>query len=566
MKSLTPQTVLQLDPRDNVLVALVHLAPGAVAHLDTLQIPVAEAIPAKHKMALEALRPGDLVFLYGMVVGEAVKAIPRGGLLTPGNVRHRAQAYSAARQPVEFAAPSASAWTGRTFMGYHRDDGQVGTRNYWLVLPLVFCENRNVERMKEALEEELGYGGPSSYRRHVRRLIQARNRGGAFPPSTPAIAEGIPASFAQPAEPATAQSSPAARVFANLDGIRFLTHQGGCGGTRQDAQALCGLLAGYIHHPNVAGATVLSLGCQNAQTSLLMDELRSRDAELRKPVLVFDQQKSGREETLMNAALDATFAALAEANRIARAPAPLSALTVGLKCGGSDGFSGISANPTVGYVSDLLVGAGAKTLLSEFPELHGVEQEIVNRCASDALAQRFVDLMQAYSARAKAVHSGFEMNPSPGNIADGLTTDAIKSAGAARKGGVSTIQDVLDFPEYARTPGLNLLCTPGNDVECVTAQVGAGASLVLFTTGLGTPTGNPIAPVIKISTSSALAARMSDIIDFDAGAIVTGQATTAECAGKLLELSIEVASGARLTRAELLGQNDFIPWKRGVSL
>jgi len=365
---------------------------------------------------------------------------------------------------------------------------------------------------------------------------------------------------------AAVASSRAEQVFPHIDGIRFLTHHGGCGGTRQDAQALCGLLAGYIHHPNVAGATVLSLGCQNAQAGMLLDELRARDAEMRKPVLIFDQQKSGRETALMNAALDATFAALVEANRAERTPAPLSALTVGLKCGGSDGFSGISANPTVGYVSDLLVGTGAKTLLSEFPELHGVEQEMVNRCATDALAQRFFDLMQAYSARAKAVHSGFEMNPSPGNIADGLTTDAIKSAGAARKGGVSTIQDVLDFPEYARTPGLNLLCTPGNDVECVTAQVGAGANLVLFTTGLGTPTGNPIAPVLKISTNSALAKRMSDIIDFDAGAIVTGETTIAECAKKLLGLSIEVASGERRTKAELLGQNDFIPWKRGVSL
>jgi altronate hydrolase len=158
------------------------------------------------------------------------------------------------------------------------------------------------------------------------------------------------------------------------------------------------------------------------------------------------------------------------------------------------------------------------------------------------------------------------MNPSPGNIEDGLTTDAIKSAGAARKGGVSPIRDVLDFPAYATTPGLNLLCTPGNDVECVTAQVGAGANLVLFTTGLGTPTGNPVAPVIKIASNSALAARMGDILDFDAGGIVSGKTTIAECARKLLELSIEVASGERFTKAETLGQNDFIPWKRGVSL
>ena len=287
------------------------------------------------------------------------------------------------------------------------------------------------------------------------------------------------------------------RVFPNIDGIRFLTHEGGCGGTRQDAQALCGLLAGYIHHPNVAGATVLSLGCQNAQSTMLLDELRARDPEMRKPVLIYDQQRSGRETALMTGALDSTFDALVEANKATRAPAPLSKLTIGLQCGGSDGFSGISANPTLGYVSDLLGVLGGKTILSEFPELHGVEQELINRCETDELAERFSHLMQTYAARAKAVHSGFDFNPSPGNIRDGLITDAIKSAGAARKGGAAPIRGVLDYPEYVAARGLNLQCTPGNDVESVTAQVGAGANLVLFTTGLGTPTGNPVAPVVE---------------------------------------------------------------------
>ena len=548
-----PETALQIDPRDNVLVALAPLAAGTVVHYGhppaSASCPVTQNIPAKHKLALVDLNPGDLIRMYGMVVGEATQAIPRGGLLATRNVRHRAGPYSPARHPVSYALPDASAWQDRMFTGYHRQDGQVGTRNYWLVLPLVFCENRNVERLREALEEELGYGSTqNSYRQYVRQLVRHRTRGDGHPIEDAAAA------------------SHSSRVFPNLDGIRFLTHQGGCGGTRQDAQALCGLLAGYIHHPNVAGATVLSLGCQNAQASMLMDELRARDPRMTKPVLLFDQQKSGRESTLMSRALDETFAALEEANNVKRVPAPLSALTVGLKCGGSDGFSGISANPTLGYLSDLLGEIGGKTLLSEFPELHGVEQELINRCVTDELAKRFYDLMQAYSARAKAVHSGFEMNPSPGNIEDGLITDAIKSAGAARKGGVGPVRDVLDFPLYATTPGLTLLCTPGNDVECVTAQAGSGANLVLFTTGLGTPTGNPVAPVVKISTNSALAERMGDIIDFDAGGIVTGETTIPECAGRLLELCIQVANGEKFTKAELLGQHDFIPWKRGVSL
>lgn len=554
-----PAKVSQLDPHDNVLVALTTLDLGEEIQLGTASSAkpclVRQTIPAKHKMALVDLKPGDLIRMYGMVVGEAVEAIPRGGLLTTENVQHRAGTYTAARQPVSCAVPDPSPWAGRTFMGFHRADGQVGTRNYWIVLPLVFCENRNIEQMKEALEEELGFGrANSAYRQRVRRLIEEHQNGTGTRMASSALAAD------------TAAQRRAERAFPNLDGIRFITHQLGCGGTRQDARALCGLLAGYIHNPNVAGATVLSLGCQNAQVSILMEELRARDPEMRKPVIVVDQQQSGRESTLMEKAIDQTFAGLAEANRVERRPAPLSALTVAMQCGGSDGFSGVSANPAVGHVSDLVAGLGGKTILSEFPELHGMEQELINRCTSDDLAQRFFELMQDYAERARAAQSGFKFNPSPGNMREGLITDAIKSAGAARKGGVSPVSGVIDYPEYASTPGLNLLCTPGNDIESVTAQVGAGANLVLFTTGLGTPTGNPIAPVVKVSTNSTTAERMSDIIDFDAGGIITGGATLKEYGEQLLEISIDVASGKRYTKAEMRGQIDFIPWKRGVSL
>ena len=546
--------VLHLDARDNVLVALRSLPVGDVVPFPNGSCRVVEPIPAKHKMAIADLRPGDPVFLYGIMVGEAVQSVPSGCLLTPRNVRHRAAEFDAARRPARTTLPDPRAWSAHTFMGYRRADGQVGTRNYWLVVPLVFCESRNVERMREALEEELGYGSEDhGYRDLVRQLVQP-HRGNAVPCGS------------NPAVQGPAVRRPVTRVFPNLDGIRFLTHESGCGGTRQDARALCGLLAGYIHHPNVAGATVLSLGCQNAQPKMLLDELAARDPEHTKPVLVFDQQRAGSQDALLRAALQATCAALAQANRVVRRPAPLSALTVGLKCGGSDGFSGISANPAVGYLSDLLVGLGARTLLAEFPELHGAEQVLIDRCVSDELAQRFATLMQSYAERVRVAQSGFEMNPSPGNIGDGLITEAMKSVGAARKSGAAPISDVLDFPAYATASGLNLLCTPGNDVESVTAQVGAGANIVLFTTGLGTPTGNPIAPVLKISTNSSLAERMSDIIDFDAGGILTGEQTVAECAERLLDFTIELASGERMTKAELLGQHDFIPWKRGVSL
>src|SRR4030095_51557 len=266
-----------------------------------------------------------------------------------------------------------------------------------------------------------------------------------------------------------------------------------------DSNNLCGLIAGYIHHPNVAGATVLSLGCQHAQIGILQEELRKRNPDFDKPLVIVEQQKSGTEAAMLTEAIRSTFLGLMQANDCHRTNAPLSDLCVGLKCGGSDGFSGLSANPAIGHTSDLLAALGGRTILSEFPELCGVEQELINRSAHKEVEHPVMHLMKGYGARAKAVGSGFEMNPSPGNIRDGLLTDAMKSAGAARKGGKSPVTAVLDYPEYATEKGLNLQCTPGNDVECVTAQVGAGANVVLFTTGLGTPTGNSLATVVNVS-------------------------------------------------------------------
>lgn len=543
---MTREKLLQIDPQDNVIVALVDLQAGEPLTLSGVTYRPLSAIPAKQKFAMADLAVGAKVIMYGGVVGRVREPIARGGLLSTRNVQHEAEAYAWRGLPGAWQAPDVSRWRSRTFAGYPREDGQVGTRNYWLVVPLVFCENRNIQALREAMEEELGYGRPRPYRQQVRALVKRYAQ---------------QSSEVQPFAAASRE-----RLFPNVDGIRFLTHDGGCGGTRQDSQSLCGLLAGYIQHPNVAGATVLSLGCQHAQSEMLLEELRRRNPASTKPLLLFDQQQSGLESVMLSAAIAETMECLAEADRITRQPAPLSKLTVGLKCGGSDGFSGLSANPALGRVSDLLAALGGSSILSEFPELHGMEQNLVDRCASAADADRFAQLMRDYNARAKAVHSGFEMNPSPGNIQDGLITDAMKSAGAARKSGTSPVRGVLDYPEAVSVPGLNLLCTPGNDVECVTAQVGAGANLVLFTTGLGTPTGNPVAPVLKVATTTRLAEHMADIIDVDTGAIVRGEATVNQVGDALLETMLAVASGEVFTKAELLDQNDFLPWKRGVSL
>lgn len=545
--------ILQLDSRDNVLIALEDLKRGEQVEHSGTKYTLVSNVPAKHKFATEDLPVGARVTMYGVMVGKTSQPVQRGELLTTGNLHHQAAEYQGKREDIRWKAPDVSLWKQRTFRGYIRADGQVGTRNYWIVVPLVFCENRNILNLKQAFEEELGFAKPQVYRKQVAELAALYRSGKTEEIESRKVS--VPEQGATPD-----------RLFSNVDGIKFLLHEGGCGGTREDANNLCGLIAGYIHHPNVAGATVLSLGCQNAQIEILREQLNRRDPHLDKPLVVLEQQKSGSEFAMLSQAIELTFKGLVEANKAKRELAELSKLCVGLKCGGSDGFSGLSANPAIGHTSDLLVGLGARTILSEFPELCGVEQELIDRAVSVEIAERFISLMRAYEKRAQAVRASFALNPSPGNIRDGLLTDAMKSAGAAKKGGTSPVTSVLDYPEYSSKPGLNLQCTPGNDVECVTAQVGAGASVVLFTTGLGTPTGNPIAPVIKLSTNSMLARRMPDIIDFDAGPIISGDTTIGETGERILDLAIQVASGEVRTKAEVNSQEDFIPWKKGISL
>ncbi|RAJ77474.1 altronate hydrolase [Chitinophaga dinghuensis] len=547
--------VLKVHPADNVLVALRDLEAESKVTYNGEEYTLKEKIPAKHKFTTTDLQPGDAVTMYGVLVGKASRPIAVGQRISTENLRHAAAGYAlSATRRTAWMQPDTSKWKDRTFMGYHRADGSVGTANYWLVIPLVFCENRNVEVLKSAMLKELGYAKPDKYASLMQSLI------GKFHDGADALA--VQETTWMPEETTGASS----RVFPNVDGIKFLTHDGGCGGIRQDAQTLCGLLAGYITHANVAGATILSLGCQNAQISMLQDEIRKRDAQFSKPLYILDQQQTGTESQLITDAIRQTFAGLMQANDISRQAAPLSKLCIGLECGGSDGFSGISANPAIGYTSDLLVALGGSVILAEFPELCGVEQEMSDRCYHSEDANRFIQLMRTYQQRAEEAGSGFDMNPSPGNIKDGLITDAIKSAGAAKKAGTSPVVAVLDYPEKVRQSGLSLLCTPGNDVESTTAEVGSGANIVLFTTGLGTPTGNPIAPVLKLSSNTKLFHHMPDIIDINTGSIIDGTETIEETGERILDYVIAVASGDIAAKSVLNGQDDFIPWKRGVSL
>jgi len=532
--------LIKVHPIDNVAIALVDIPKGEEIVFEGQTVVLKDKVSAKHKISLESLKDGGKIIMYGVLVGKANGAISEGEPLTVQNVTHQSSKTTGKTDTFEWSPPELSKWKERTFMGFHRNDGQVGTANVWLFFPLVFCENKNIEKLREIFDKELYRDEINEQQQLLRNLISGNQE-------------------------EVAQKTRRESIFKNVE-VKFITHQSGCGGIRQDAELLAQLLAGYVNNPNVAGVTVLSLGCQNLQIQIFEDALKAINPNLDKPVLIYEQQQMGTVENMLNTVIADAFKHIVEANKIERQPAPLSKLKLGLECGGSDGFSGISANPTLGHVSDILAGLGGSPILSEFPELCGVEQELVNRCVEEEKADKFLHLMNAYEASVINAGSGFDMNPSPGNIKDGLITDAMKSAGAAKKGGTSPITDVLDYAEYVTKPGLNLLCTPGNDVESTTGMVGSGANMVVFTTGLGTPTGNPIAPVIKVASNSVLAEKMSDIIDFDTGAVIRGEKNIEEMGEELLEYIIEVASGNKVAKADLLNQDDFIPWKRGVSL
>jgi altronate hydrolase len=401
---------------------------------------------------------------------------------------------------------------------------------------IVLCrhQNRDATRLASALSQALGYSD-SDLAAHACQL----------------------AGIANPAR--------TRRPFANIDGIRAITLTGGCGGAASDCESLGRLLAGYADHPNVAGLTVLSLGCEKLQFADFQRYLHERNPGFTKPLLNYRRQDWHGGEAMLRAAVEQTLALLAEADKLARSPQPLSKLKIGVKCGGSDGFSGISANPVIGLTADRLVALGGAAVLAEFPELCGAEGDIAARCATPALRARFLELMHAYEKNAAFFGTSISDNPSWGNIHEGLITDAIKSAGAAKKGGRSPIVGVADYTETTPNAGLSLLCTPGNDLLSVTGQVGTGCNLVLFSTGLGTPTGNPIAPVLKIATNTTIAELLDDIIDYDCGPVIDGMPLNQSADG-LFEKMLACASGAYTAKADHQEQYDFMFWKRSVDL
>ena len=315
-------TVLAVHPEDDMIVALVDHSCGQQVKLDNVALTLCSDVPAKHKFARQAFSAGDGLRMYGITVGRAMVDIRQGELISTANLEHatdEVEEISPNRDNLAAAwrGPNVSRWTAATFGGFHRPDGRVGVRNYWIFVPLVFCQNRNLEVLRQALSEELGYGSTSEYHRYTKQLVD-RIRNGE---SSQAIRDAELS--------VSASHDNQERVFPNIDGVKFLRHELGCGGTYQDATNLCGLIAGYINHPNVAGATILSLGCQKSQIRTLEQQIQLRNSQLAKPLLIFEQQQLGSERTLIQAAICETMVALSEANQIERRPASLAKLSVG---------------------------------------------------------------------------------------------------------------------------------------------------------------------------------------------------------------------------------------------
>ena len=548
---MNTQNILQIDTHDNLIVALQSLPQGTNLKIGGQTVELLDDIPAKHKFALEDLDQGDLAVMYGVIVGRASQPIRAGELIRTDNLTHATTEYQEAHETFNWQPPVPYPDSPTEFMGIRRPDGKVGTANYWIFVPLVFCSNQELNELKKVLPPALGYTTTSRYVHFTEQLVEQIKIKGA--PMDPVISLD---SFDQQPQP----------LFPNVDGLRFLTHHMGCGSTPDEADELVRLLANYITHPNVAGATVVSLGCQKAEIKALQAEIARQDPGETKPVFYYDRQSWNEPVDMLEAIIRQTLVSLQQANELFRQPVPVSELVVGVECGGSDGFSGISANPTIGRAMDHLVGKGGSVILAEFPELCGVENELVSRCVDPQSGARFLELMRKYRERVQAVGFDFDQNPSPGNIRDGLITDAMKSAGAAKKGGTSPVVDAFDYPGQATKRGLNLLCTPGGDVESTTALAGAGATLIIFSTGLGTPTGNPIVPVLKLSSNSDMARRLEYMIDLDTGPIISGEKSLDDLGAQLERMCAETASGTYRAKAVRLNQEDFIPWKRGMSL
>ncbi|HET7535680.1 MAG TPA: altronate dehydratase family protein [Candidatus Didemnitutus sp.] len=493
--------VLHIHPRDNVAVALADLVIGQTANVGGHAVKLSAAIGRGHKFALRPIAKGENILKFGQPIGHATVDIPPGAKVHVHNVKTNLEGVlEYSYEPKSEKLPSLS--DGLTFDGYHRSDGDIGIRNEIWILPTVGCVNEVAQAIR-------------------RRVLD----------------EGLP---------------------EGVDGIHVYAHPYGCsqlGGDHENTQRI---LADLARHPNAGGVLIVGLGCENNTMASFRHVLGSVDP-LRYRFLVAQEYP---DEVAAGVVMVKDLVAHAAA--AVRQPTPISRLRVGLKCGGSDGFSGITGNPLVGAFSDRLIARGGTSVLTEVPEMFGAEALFMNRCESREVFDACVAMINGFKEYFRRYHQVVYENPSPGNKDGGITTLEEKSLGCLQKGGTSTVVDILPYGGRVQKHGLNFLTGPGNDIVSCTAMSAAGAHLILFTTGRGTPLGAPV-PTLKIATNSELAARKASWVDFDAGQLLEGRAM-GELADQLLAHVLDVASGRKLTRNEENGFREIAIFKDGVTL
>ena len=503
-----PPAALQLSAADNVAVARQALEAGTTLQVGAHTLVLRDAIASGHKVALLPIAQGAPVLKYGQNIGVATADIPAGAHVHVHNVgmaeSQHAHAAGAGYQPTAVAPQPL------TFDGYVRPDGRVATRNYLGVIASVNCSATVCRHIADAFKDE------------------------------------------------------ALAAFPHVDGVVAITHGSGCGmgGNGEGLALLQRTLRGYANHPNFAGVLVIGLGCEVNQIAPLVETLSARTPGMFATLTI--QDEGGTRETIAQgkAVLQGM---LVQANQARREPVPLKHLTVGLQCGGSDGYSGISANPVLGAAVDLLVQQGGTAILSETPEIYGAEHLLTHRAASPAVADKLLQRLAWWEGYA-AVHGGdLNNNPSPGNKAGGITTILEKSLGAVAKAGRTGLMDVLEYAEPVRAHGLVFMDTPGYDPVSATGQVAGGANLICFTTGRGSTYGCKPTPSLKLASNTPMFTRMSLDMDFDCGGVVDGRQTIQEAGAALLQLMVATASGQRSKSEDNgLGDNEFLPWQLGA--
>ena len=501
--------LIRIHPNDNVAISVQALVAGSVVTFDGRRITLEQDVPAGHKVALARIAAGQPVVKYGFAIGRALVDLQPGSWVhsdalqtqLTGQLSYRFAA-SAPRPQSENSMP--------TFMGYRRRNGRVGTRNEIWIINTVGCVNHAAER--------------------IARLAADR--------------------FAAQA---------GERFRGRIDGIHSFSHPYGCSQLGDDLHNTQAALAGMLRHPNAGGVLVLGLGCENNQMSSLLAQAGDVDGDR---LRFFNTQEVIDE---VEEGLDAIESLVAVMESDEREECPVSDLVLGMKCGGSDGFSGITANPLVGRIADRLTELGGAVLLTEVPEMFGAEQVLLERAADERVFNDIVAMINGFKEYFTQHNQPIYENPSPGNKAGGLTTLEEKSLGAIQKGGQATVTDVLRYGQPVRAPGLALLESPGNDGVSSTAMVASGATMLLFTTGRGTPLGFPV-PTVKISSNSEIAQRKPHWIDFNAGELLDGTADMTALSERLFAFILDVASGRALTNNEKHGYREIAIWKEGVTL